>query len=488
MNAFTRLIGTLCAAAALTPLLADAQTTDAKPQPGAPVAAINKITGAAPDARWEEEFAYTLGTQAYVQLFPWLYNSLLRWRWAEHGAPTLGKVPANSIVSQRNLTDASFREGGRPNNDTMYSTGYLDLSKEPIIITVPDMGTRYYTIQLINFDADNFGYIGTRATGNRAGAYALVGPNWNGQLPKSIKAVRRASTPWILIGGRVLVNGEKDLPEALKVQSQIKFMTLDQYLGKDKSVGLPARTVPPPFPRKDDPLADWKTLNRALAEIPASSVDAQIIKMFAQIGIGAGLDVTKTSPAIQKGLIRARDAGAMIVTSAPANNVGRKVVNNWGMTPPNWGRTGPDGEYLKRAAQSLGGIAVHWAEENIYPATFHDQNGERLSDERRYELRFEKNQIPPVDAFWSLTVYGPDYNLVANPINRFSVGDRSEHLKYGTDGSLTIYLQKDAPGGEKDSNWLPSGNGNFHMVLRAYLPKAEILEGRWAPPPVRRID
>jgi len=473
----------LAQAEATTPAPAQApeaaKASEAKP-------AVNRITGAAPDARWEEEFAYTLGTQAYIHLFPWLYNSLLRWRWAEQGPASIGPIPVNTLRHQRVMMDASHKDGGRPNTDTLYTTGFLDLSREPMILQVPDMGERYYTFQLINFDADNFGYIGTRATGNRAGTYALVGPDWRGTLPKGVTAVPAAKTRWILVGGRILVAGPDDLAAVQRLQDQIKLMTLSQYLGKADAP--PTYTPQPPISRKDDALADWKNINRALAECPMPAYDSQIAKMYAQIGIGPGLDVEKLSPAMKRGLVRARDAGAMIVTSGPANNVGRSFVNGWGMTPRNWGRTGPDGEYLKRSAQSLGGIAVHFAEENIYPATFHDSAGERLSDDRRYELRFQKGQLPPVDAFWSVTLYGPDYNLVENPANRFAIGDRTPNLEFADDGSLTLYIQKDPPGGRKDRNWLPSGTGNFHLVLRAYLPRAEALDGRWQPPPVRRVD
>jgi hypothetical protein len=470
---------------------AQAQSPTAPP-PAAASPPVNRITGAAPDASWQEEFAYTLGTQAYVHLFPWLYNSLLRWRWAENGPATVGKVPANTIQYQRVLADPSYKEGGRPNSDMLHTTGFLDLSHEPLILQVPDMGDRYYTFQLINFNSDNFGYIGTRATGNRAGTYALIGPNWKGTLPKGVQAVPPSQTPWILVGGRILVKGPDDLAAVHKLQDQIKLMTLSQYLAKDKAnergVPMPSYTPLPPIPRNSDPMADWKNINRALSENPMPAYDAQIAKMYAQIGIGPGVDVDKLSPDIKKGLMRARDAGAMIVTSGPANNVGRTFVNGWGMTPRNWGRTGPDGDYLKRSAQSLGGIAVHDAEENIYPATFRDNNGDLLSDTRKYELRFEKGQQPPVFSYWSVTAYDSAYGLVANPINRYTVGSLSENLKYGDDGSLTIYVQKDAPGGDKDRNWLPSGAGNFHLVLRAYLPKPEVLDGRWQPPPVRRVD
>ncbi len=456
----------------------------------APKPVVNRITGAAPDASWEEEYAYSLGVTAYVHLFPWMYNAFLRWRWATAGMPSMAMsapvLAPNALTHQRVLIDASYKDGGRPNSDTVYSGGWLDLTREPMIVKVPDFGKRYYSIELANFDADNFGYIGTRATGTKAGTYALVGPNWKGTLPKGVKAVDAAQTNWIMALVRILVDGPEDLPEIAELQDQITLMPLSEYLGK--RIDTPAYVPQPPFGRLKDPLADWKNINRALGESPMPAREAHIAKMYAQIGIGPGLDVEKMNPAVKQGLIRAAKQGAMIVTSAPNYNVGRKVVNGWGMTPPNWGRIAPDGEYLVRAAKSLGGFITHDKEENIYPATFIDDKGELLSDARRYVLRFPPGGIPPANAFWSTTLYGADFNFVANPINRFSIGDRTKGLKKDADGGLTIYIQKDAPGGDKDSNWLPSAGGNFHLVLRMYLPKPEALNGSWQPPAVQRVE
>lgn len=474
--------------AVLLAMLGTAQAQTATPAQPAQ-SAVNKITGAAADARWEEEHAYTLGVQAYVQLFPWLYNSLLRWRWATIGLPNMSTptVQANALSHQRQLIDASYRDGGRPNNDTLYSVGFIDLSREPVIVKVPDMGTRYYSFQLVNFDADNFDYIGSRATGNRAGTYALVGPDWKGELPAGVKPLAAAQTPWIIMLVRILVNGEADAAVVHKLQDQISLMPLSQYLDPSKP-GFTPYQPQPPIARTADPLADWKNINRALLENPQPAREAQIARMFTQIGIGSGLDIEKTSPAVKRGLIRARDTGAMLVSSGPAFNVGKTAVNGWGITTPTWGRLGAEGQYLARASKSLGGWVAHDREETIYPATLKDANGEPLLDTRRYQLHFSKEQIPPANAFWSLTLYGPDMNFVANPISRYALGDRSQQLKYGTDGSLTIYLQKAAPGGDQASNWLPTGGGNFNLVIRTYLPKQPVLDGSWQPPAVQRVE
>lgn len=483
--------GTVAAAVLAGPCgWAQAQQVTPSPAVNPPKPAVSRITGAAPDASWEEEYAYSLGATAYVHLFPWMYNALLRWRWATAGVPGMAMsspvFAPNVLTHQRGLLDARYKDGGRPNSDTVYSGGWIDLTREPVIVKVPDFGSRYYSIELANFDADNFGYIGTRATGGQAGTYALVGPNWKGTLPSGVKAIDPAQTNWIMALVRILIDGPEELATIQKLQDQIQLMPLSEYLGQ--RVDVPAYVPKPPFNRQQDPLADWKSINRALVESPMPPREAHIAKMYAQIGIGPGLDVEKLSPAVKQGLARAAKQGAMIVTSAPNYNVGRKVVNGWGMTPPNWGRNAPDGDYLVRAAKSLGGFITHDQEENIYPATFVDDKGELLSDARRYVLRFPPGGIPPARAFWSTTMYGPDFNFVDNPINRFAIGDRTKDLKLDADGGLTIFIQKSAPGGDKDRNWLPSGGGSFHLVLRMYLPKPEALNGAWQPPAVQRVE
>ena len=449
---------------------------------------INRITGAAPDAKWEEEYAYALGVQAYVHLFPWVYNTLLRWRWANVGLPNMSApvIEPNVLTHQRSLIDATYKDGGRPNNDTLYSMGWFDLSQEPAILSVPDMGTRYYTFQLVNFDNDNFAHVGTRTVGNSAGAYALVGPNWQGKLPRGVTPVAAAQTPWIIVLARILVEDESDVAAVHALQDRISIVPLSRYLGKPASA---QKYKPlPPFPRQNDPLADWKTINRALVENPMPAHEAHIAKMYAQIGIGPGLDVEKVSPAVRRGLIRARDEAAAIITALPLHNAGREFVNGWGRTTLNWSRSALDGQYLIRASKALGGWIAVDAEESIYPTLVNDSNGEPLRDDRRYVLRFTKDQIPPVNAFWSITLYGPDMNFVANPIDRYSIGDRTQGLVYDTDGGVTIYLQKDAPGGDKDHNWLPTGGGTFNLMMRTYLPRPEVLDGRWQPPAVQRAD
>jgi hypothetical protein len=465
--------------------------SQATPAAGPPAPRVNPITGASPDPKWEEEYAYSLGVQAYVYAFPWVYNSLLRWRWSTQGLSDIEPATAlpNRLSHQRKLTDASYRDGGRPNTDTLYSAAWADLRKEPLVLTMPHFGKRYYNVQLVGFDSDNFDYIGSRSTGQQGGSYALVGPDWKGTLPEGVRAVKPAHTPWILVLIRILVEeGDAELREVRQLQDQIRLQPLSEFMGKTAPATPAPYVAPPPLRRDVDPLADWKMINRALTESPPPPREAQLVKMFSQIGIGPGQNVDKVNDAVKRGLVRASATARMIVTSSPFYQAGRQFVDGWGMTPSNWGRPGVDGDYLVRGAKSFGGFVTHDPEENVYPAVLMDRDGKPLSDANKYVLRFPKGQTPPVNAFWSVTMYDQTFNFIDNAINRYAVGDRTTSLKFDADGSLPIYIQKDRPSDDKVGNWLPSGAGNFHLVLRAYWPKADIIDGKWLPPGVQRVE
>jgi hypothetical protein len=462
-----------------------------------PPAKKHPLTRTEPDPKWEEEHAYTLGVQAYVFAFPYVFNDVTRYRWAARGVPNVsatgeadaevGKVIPNRLSHQRKVSRADYREGGRPNNDTLYSGGWFDVGTEPLILTLPDFGDRYYNVQLCDFDADNFDYIGTRTHGGKGGTYAIIGPNWKGELPPGVKAVKPANTNWILVLMRVLVNrDDADVKMVNKLQDQVRVVPLSQYLGK--STGPRLYEPQSPLISLFDSLSDFKWINRVLTESPPPAREAQLVKMFAQIGVGPGQDVEKMSDAVKRGLARAATAGRMIVTSGPYYQVGRVMHDGWGLTPKNWGRLGVDGDYMVRSAKSLGGFVTHDPEENVYPAVLQDTNGELLSDERKYQLKFAKGQLPPVNAFWSITLYDSTFNMAINPYNIHSLGDRDKGMKLDADGGLTIHIQKDPPSEDKRGNWLPAAGGNFHLVLRAYMPKADILEGKWLPPGVKRVD
>jgi hypothetical protein len=471
--------------------LAHADTTAANAAATPPAAKVSRITGVAADPDWEENYAYTLGVQAYTYAFPWFYNSFLRWKWTTQPAstPSTPSMPLNTFWHLRSLADASYRDGGMPNNDTLYSVAWVDVGKEPVILAHPEMGDRYFSFCLTGFDSDNFAYIGKRTTGSHAGTFAIVGPDWKGELPAGVKLAARSTSNVFFLLGRTLISGPADLSQVHHLQDQYTLTPLSLW-GKKSVVPAEDRNVAPPFDRRNDPLADWKTINRAMTEIPPQARDAILIRQYASIGIGPGQDVDKMSDATKRGLIRALDTGKGILTGAASSGAGTIVgKSQWRLTPKEWGRFGAHGEhFLRSAMQSLQGIATNEQAEAFYPQLFRDANGELLSGIHRYRLHFAKRQLPPAREFWSLTAYGLDFNLIDNSINRYSLGDRSTGLKYDADGGLTIYLQKDSPGSAMEGNWLPTGDEGFALVLRLYLPDQEALALGWEPPAIERLD
>ena len=450
----------------------------------------NLITGVAGNPEWREEFAYILGTYAYTYAFPWYYFSKLRYEYIvlPSPGPFRPAFTMNEFAHFRQLMDANWKDGGNPNNDTLYSAAFVDVLEEPIILSYPDMGDRYFSFQLSGFDSDNFGYVGQRVTGSEAGNFAIVGPDWSGELPEGVELAGRSPTSMVFALGRTLVDGPEDLEAVYKIQDQYKLTPLSVWLDKDATPPTPR----PPWQLYDaesDPLADWKTINRALTEVLPPESEASFYEQFKQIGIGPDMDVTAVDEATQRGLIRALDTGKKLLTGIAQGGVGTFTPTNWYITPDDWGHFGHSGNFLYRSGvQSLQGIVTNDRVEAIYPNTFIDNNGDPLSGEHRYEIQFPDGSLPPVDAFWSLTAYGMDANLIDNPIDRYAIGNRSKNLKYGEDGSLTIYLQKDSPGADKEGNWLPTGDQRFALALRLYRPQEAALSNEWQIPAVKRVD
>ncbi|WP_185806069.1 DUF1254 domain-containing protein [Streptomyces sp. RP5T] len=435
---------------------------------------------------WRREYAYTLGEQAYVYGFPYIYNAELRHGWVTE--PPDPKMRMHSAVDHfwhaRTLFDASDQEGLAPNVDTLYSCAWVDLSTEPVILSHPEMGDRYFTFELTGITSDNYDYVGRRATGPHAGDFALVGPGWEGELPAGVRRTATAPSPWILVAGRTLIDGEHDLPAVHALQDQYRLTPLHLY-GKQGVTVPERRDVLVPVDPERDPLAPWKTLNAMLAENPPPERHEILLRQFAEIGVGAGLDVEAQPESVRQGLIAAATAGLPMLQEQLLSGDWAKLINGWRYPPPQMGHFGDD--FIKRAAeQALFGIAANDLEETVYLVAFDDAEGEKLST-GRYEMRFEAGALPPVDAFWSLTAYDEARNLIANPIDRYSIGDRTRGLVTEPDGGLILHLQPDSPGSERESNWLPTPQqGIWFVALRMYLPRPEVVDARWQCPPITR--
>ena len=429
---------------------------------------------------WRETNAYTLGVQAYLYAFPWAYMPDARWLRTENI-----DRQANRFDHIRKLEDASHLSGGAPNNDTLYSRAWVYLKDEPVILSVPPIHDRYYTMEIVDFMGDNFAYVGVRTTGTGAGDYAIIGPGWKGDLPAGVKPLPPSTTPWATILGRTFVKEGEALENVYAIQNQYKLTPLSQWGKPDaKPPVIPA--IWEPIDPKTDPLAEWKSVNRAMVDVPPPPRDADLLQSFARIGIGPGLDVAAQDEGTKRGLAQAAVDGRKIIAQAFSTGYLQKQVNGWNYPPPAIGRPTPSRDWLFRAVQMLAGFVANDPEEAIYLNVSLDGEGKPLSGENRYEVHFPKGGLPDVKAFWSVTMYNPKYNLVANPINRYSLGDRSG-MKPNPDDSLTIYLQKDSPGSDKEANWLPAPEGVFFLIMRTYLPGKDLVNQTWQPPPVTLV-
>ena len=457
------------------------------------VAAVLSFTSvsaqdAAAKPDWREQYAYTLGVQAYVFGFPYVYLPSLRADWVTRpkaAGDITPYAPINHFSHVRNLADPSYRGGGSPNQDTLYSTAWVDVSKEPVILSHPDMSDRYFAFELAGIDSDNFAYVGKRTTGSKAGSFAIVGPGWKGELPAGVKALAPSLTPWVLAFARTLIDGPVEVKTVNALQDQYTLIPLSLW-GKKDAVLPASRDIWQPFDPKADPLNEWRTINKAMTENPPEARLAKLVGLFAKVGVGPGQDVGKMDDATKRGLARAAVDGRQLIKAAiDSGQLGRQV-NNWNIPPRTLGRSGNVDDFLLRASiQAMGGIISNELEETVYFNTTKDGAGQTLDSAKNYTIRFAPGQLPKVNAFWSLTMYDQTFNFTDNVLNRYSLGDRTKGLKKDADGGLTFYIQRTSPGKEKESNWLPSTqSGAFFLILRTYMPGPEIVEQKWAPPPV----
>ncbi|HLI07017.1 MAG TPA: DUF1254 domain-containing protein [Ktedonobacteraceae bacterium] len=432
---------------------------------------------------WREEYAYTLGLQAYIYGFPWAFLSQLRWQWATQPVDP-GKTPyaaINHFWHARALMDATYQTGRYPDNDTMFSVAWVNVREEPVILSHPDMGERYFTFQLASLDSDNFAYVGTRSTGQCAGHYAIVGPGWQGRLPPDVQVLQPSRTPTVLIFGRTMVDGPQDLTNVQALQKHYRLTPLRLW----NRPGTPVpeeHTFWPPFDAATDPLAVWKTMNRAMTEEPPEARHDVLLKLFATIGVGPNQHVELMDASTQRGLARAAATGSQFNEAVFNQGGSGKRVNGWRYPPPTIGRAGLHDDFVTRAALQCAAIIAPDPQEAVHFVLERDSDDQPLSGMRHYCLRFTPYGLPKVSAFWSITMYSADHNLVENPIDRYSIGSRTSEVVHDPDGGLTLFIQNEPPEDDRVLNWLPAPRGQFNLILRTYLPAREIVEQTWQPP------
>jgi hypothetical protein len=403
------------------------------------------------------------------------------------------KAPFNQILNEHRVFTYEDTAIVTPNSDTPYSSLWLDLRSEPIVISVPAVEKeRYYSVMLCDGNTFNYGYIGSRATGNEPGDYMVVGPDWNGQVPNGIKKVFRSGTQFSLAAFRTQLFNAKDMPGVMKVQSGYKVQPLSGYLRQPAPPSAPAIDFPPINAElvKEN---FFEYLDFALQFAPAGPEEKEIRAKLLKIGVGSGKTFSFKDLSLEHKLeigLGMKEGDKKV--DEKVASIG-KGVNGWRISSAFGDRAFYHGDWLLRAAAARAGIYANDAAEAMYPMTKSLANGEVLDGSKHnYTLTFKAGQYPPVNAFWSITMYdGKTQLLIKNPINRYLINSPMlPGLKKNKDGSLTIYIQKKSPGKDKQANWLPAPDGPIYLVMRLYWPKTtppSILppgEGTWQPPAI----
>ncbi|MGE3143960.1 MAG: DUF1254 domain-containing protein [Pseudorhodoplanes sp.] len=437
-----------------------------------------------------EEF--WLASDAYVFGYPLVTMEMTRRVITNVAAPVGTRAPMGQIIKLRQYPDASFRDVTAPNADTLYTTAFFDVGKEPWVLSVPDMKDRYFLLPMLDGWTNVFQVPGKRTTGTKAQTFAITGPGWKGTLPAGVTEYKSpTSIVWLL--GRIYCTGTpEDYAAVHKLQDEFKLVPLSSY---GKPYTPPAGTVDASIDMKTavreqvnrmDAVSYFKLLCELMKANPPAAADAPELAKFARIGIvpGKDFDPSKLKPDFLKRVPEASFDRIMLQFK-----VNRAVTHHdgWSFTT----KTGIYGtDYLMRALVTAIGLGANRPQDAVYPTSERDPDRRKYSGEHKYVMRFPKGQLPPVSGFWSLTMYNSDYFFVPNPINRYSISARQK-LKSNPDGSTDLYIQKDSPGADKESNWLPAPPGDFVLMLRMYWPNEKspsIINGSWKIPPVKKVS
>ena len=441
------------------------------------------------EAAITEQEAHAIAVDAYLYFYPLITMDVTR-RQSTNIEPgkEIAKGPMNMFVSVPTYPPADLKIVVRPNFDTLYSVAWLDLTKEPMVVSAPDTGGRYYLLPRLDMWSDVFASPGWRTTGTSAGSFLVTPPAWSGAVPSGLWRIE-SPTPFVWIIGRTKTDGPSDYDAVHKIQAGYKITPLSQW---GKTASPPTVTIDPSVDMKTPPKVQVDTMPaekyfayaaELLKANPPHITDEPIIALLKKLGfeVGKSYDVQKLDPAIRNALASAPEEARQLMSWKLATLA--RVVNGWSMNTDTMGVYG--NYYLKRAIIAQYGLGANLPEDAIYPANLADEAGKPLDGANKYTLHFDKGGTPPAAAFWSITLYDDAGYQVANPLNRFAVSSWMP-FKYNADGSLDLYFQSDNPGADKEANWLPAPKGAFNLLMRLYAPKSEALTGKWNPPPVVR--
>jgi hypothetical protein len=438
-----------------------------------------------------------LAAKAYIYGYPLVYDLKEVAEFVTGGGALPVQAAFNEFGYARELLGPETKFVS-PNNDTLYTLAMCDVRQGPLVLHVPATGGRYYVLQFVDAWTNNFAYIGRRATGTSEASFVLAAEDWAGEVPARMELLSVPTGIFSIIG-RVQVDGEADLPAAHALQDEFTLTPLSvPEDGSDEVQG-----VPQPDPRVRDELTWWEQCRVALATFPAPAADAPFLEVAGKFGLTAGESpYVDPDPGLVEALIAGAAAGQQMIEELGKGG-GQEQVNGWStamhmfdynldrlgpgtIDTPDWKIPDRTKAYVTRAVIARGGLWGNHGYEANYAFAWTDDDGDQLDGaSHRYELRLAPP--PPVDAFWSLTMYDvPDFYLVSNPIARYSIGDRTPGLQTAQDGSVTIYMQTEAPDPEKRSNWLPTPAGAFRPVIRMYQPRPEILNGKYILPSITK--
>jgi len=437
------------------------------------------------------EEAHAIGVDAYVYFYPLVTMDITRKQCTNvEPGKRPGYGPMNIFASIPAYPPADLKAVVRINFDTLYSIAWLDLTKEPQVVSAPDTNGRFYLLPMLDMWTDVFASPGWRTTGTQAGNFLVTPPGWSGTVPAGFTQIA-APTPYVWIIGRTRTDGPADYDAVHQIQAGYKVTPLSGW-GK----------APEPVTVNIDPTVDMKTPPKVQADTmpadkyftyaaelmklhPPHVTDQPIIAQMKRIGIepGKSFDFDSLDPAVKQALMSAPEDGQrLMMWKVPTV---ARVANGWSMNTDTMGVYG--NYYLKRAIVANMGLGANLPEDAIYPLNLFDDTGKPLDGANKYTIHFDKGATPPVNAFWSITLYDSDGFQVGNALNRFAVSSWMP-FKTNPDGSLDLYFQNESPGPDKETNWLPAPKGAFNLCMRLYGPKSDALTGKWNPPAVTKVQ
>jgi hypothetical protein len=442
------------------------------------------------EAKLTEDEALRLGTAAYVYGLPIVLMDVTKD--VLTAAPTAGstRAPINQFAHMRGYVGPEYKDVVRVSLSTVWSTAWLDLDREPIVLSVPDTGGRYYVMSLMDMWTNVFGSAGARTTGTGAGCFLIAGPRWHGTAPAAVKQTFRSPTRFAWILGQILANGSREFAAVNALQAEYKLTPLSAWgrpytppadVPVDRTVD--ANAIPLEQVMRMDAGAYFKRLALLMKDNPPAAADAPMLRLLERLGVvpGQDFDIRKMNPAVARGLNRAL-AGAPAKIQAATGEV--LPENGW-LSPRNLGNYGTD--YALRALIAVIGLGADLPQDTVYPTAFVDGNGKPLDSANKYLLHFERGQTPPTNVTWSIAMYQGNF-YVPNPLNRYDLAAWMP-LKYNADGSLDLYIQAESPGEDKEANWLPTpASGPFNVTIRNYWPKGSAVDGSYKLPGIRPVN